>query len=296
MISCSTILFRDETFEELTVAEIMMAQIQPAGDNAVTEPTYDAKANSEVNASHKAHEQVNHVKRKTIIHASDDDQIDYNIIFVDPYMENNGGTSEHHSNDHDEYHHIQILAYNVKKEAKNKKRLNKQKNELLKTEIEKSSSDSKDIQANLLKRIKILKNDFKRSQAQSIDFELKLQHQKEKMACDISWKTILSTLNDENMLLKTQVDSVVKERENIKLEYQKLFNSIKATWTQHQKEVDELIKHVNQKTYAYGDVRSQNQDLLMTISKLKNKIKTIENGKNVNTKFDKSETSPLPNK
>ncbi|GKE41879.1 hypothetical protein Tco_1469163 [Tanacetum coccineum] len=61
-----------------------------------------------------------------------------------------------------------------------------QKNELLKDELEKSSNDSKDIQANLVKRIKILENDFKRSQAQSIDFELKLQHHKEKMACDVS--------------------------------------------------------------------------------------------------------------
>ncbi|GJW13526.1 hypothetical protein Tco_0017659 [Tanacetum coccineum] len=177
----------------------------------------------------------------------------------------------------------------------------KQKNELLKAELEKSSSDSKDIQANLLKRIKILENDFKRSQAQSIDFELKLQHQKEKMACDVSWKSKLSTINDENVLLKTQVDSVVKERENIKLEYQKLFNSIKATQTQHQKELDELIEHVNQKTYAYADVRAQNQDLLITISELKNKLQTVDKGKNVNTKFDKSETSrtllcvtPLP--
>ncbi|GJX23599.1 hypothetical protein Tco_0228044 [Tanacetum coccineum] len=121
----------------------------------------------------------------------------------------------------------------------------KQKNELLKEELTKSSSDSKDIQANLLKRIKILENDFKRSQAQSIDFELKLQHQKEKMACDVSWKSKLSTLNDENVLLKTQMDSVVKERETIKLEYQKLFNSIKATQTQHKQELDELNKHVN---------------------------------------------------
>ncbi|GJW34744.1 hypothetical protein Tco_0057664 [Tanacetum coccineum] len=103
----------------------------------------------------------------------------------------------------------------------------KQKNELLKDELTKSSSDFKDIQANLLKRIKILENDFNRSQAQSIDFELKLQHQKEKMACDVSWKSKLSTLNDENVLLKTQVESVVEERENIKLEFQKLFNSIK---------------------------------------------------------------------
>ncbi|GJR86681.1 putative reverse transcriptase domain-containing protein [Tanacetum coccineum] len=126
------------------------------------------------------------------------------------------------------------------------------KNELLKTELEKNVSDSKDIQAKLLKRIKILENDLKRSQAQSIDFELKLQHQKEKMACDVSWKSRLSTLNDEN-------------------------------------------------AYAYGDVRSQNQDLLMTIYELENKIKTIKKRKNVNTKFDKSETSrtllcvtPLP--
>ncbi|GJT06108.1 retrovirus-related pol polyprotein from transposon TNT 1-94, partial [Tanacetum coccineum] len=166
-----------------------------------------------------------------------------------------------------------------------------EKNKLLIAGLEKSSNDSKDIQANLLKRIKILENDFKRSQAQSIDFELKLQHQKEKMACDVSWKSKLSTINDENVLLKTQVDFVVKERENIKLKYQKLFNSIKATRTQHQKELDELIEHVNKKTYAYADVRAQNQDLLITISELKNKLKTVDNEKNVNSKFEKSETS-----
>ncbi|GKC51715.1 retrovirus-related pol polyprotein from transposon TNT 1-94, partial [Tanacetum coccineum] len=37
-------------------------------------------------------------------------------------------------------------------------------------------------------------------------------------------------------------------------------------------------------------VRAKNQDLLMTISELKDKIKTIEKGKDVNTKFDKSAT------
>nr|GFB00501.1 hypothetical protein [Tanacetum cinerariifolium] len=111
------------------------------------------------------------------------------------------------------------------------------------------------------------------------------------MACDVSWKSRLSKLNDENMLLKTQVDSVVQERENIKLEYQKIFNSTKVTQTQHQKELDELIEHVNQKTYAYADVRAQNQDLLITISELKNKLQTVDKEKIVNAKFDKSETS-----
>ncbi|GJY47883.1 hypothetical protein Tco_0437839 [Tanacetum coccineum] len=132
-----------------------------------------------------------------------------------------------------------------------KEELIEEKNEMLKDELEKSLSDSKDIQANLLKRIKIFENDFKRSQAQ--------------------------------------------KRENIKLEYQKLFNSIKATWTQHQKVLDELIEHANQKTYAYADVRAQNQDLLLTISELKNKLRIVDKGKNVNTNRSKPVTShPTP--
>ncbi|GKB11517.1 hypothetical protein Tco_0845440, partial [Tanacetum coccineum] len=110
------------------------------------------------------------------------------------------------------------------------------------------------------------------------------------MACDVSWKSKLSTLNSENVLLKSQVESVVQERENIKLEFQKLFNSIKVARAQNKKEVDELIKYVNQKTYAYGDVRAENQDLLMTISELKSKLRTLEKGNDVNTKFDSSET------
>ncbi|GJU03792.1 retrovirus-related pol polyprotein from transposon TNT 1-94 [Tanacetum coccineum] len=479
--------YGEETMEELITVVMLMDRIQPADGNAKTVPSYDAKAVSEVNASSKVHEQMRHEKRKTIIQTSDDDQIDSNIILDDPYVENNGVTSDHDSNDHDDYHKIQMLAYDVQREAKNKKRLNnelkkqkmllqkkletckdrvrlqesrtsqeghcstkkmydgeklhstklvidspdsdetledaeesrlkmrnkmvqinhaklnslyetfepqqdfsiektyfsipststngseskavtsdlpilkmpkeskflkmfdtlgvainglqtriditlledrqrrwmsdsqnslrefyktdvipmfaslsknlkelkeliEEKNKMLNAELEKCSRDYKDIQVNLLKRIKILENDFKRSQARSIDFELKLQHQKEKMACDVSWKSKLSTLNDENVLLKTQVEYVVQERENIKLEFQKLFNSIKATRTQHQKEVDELIEHVNQKTYAYADVRAQNQDLLMTISELKDKLRTIEKGKHVKTKFDKSET------
>ncbi|GJR46451.1 retrovirus-related pol polyprotein from transposon TNT 1-94 [Tanacetum coccineum] len=72
------------------------------------------------------------------------------------------------------------------------------------------------------------------------------------MACDVSWKSRLSKLNDENVLLKNQVDSIVQERENIKLKYQKLFNSIKATRAEHQQEVNELVENISQKTYAYG--------------------------------------------
>ncbi|GJQ93065.1 retrovirus-related pol polyprotein from transposon TNT 1-94 [Tanacetum coccineum] len=100
--------FGDETLEELTAVVIMMARIQSADENVVTEPNNDAKAVSEVNASHKVYKQVNYVKCKTIIHTSDDDQIDSNIIFDGPYVENNGGTSEHDSN---AYANIMIFIF-----------------------------------------------------------------------------------------------------------------------------------------------------------------------------------------
>ncbi|GJU70519.1 integrase, catalytic region, zinc finger, CCHC-type containing protein [Tanacetum coccineum] len=110
------------------------------------------------------------------------------------------------------------------------------------------------------------------------------------MACDVFWKVKLSTLHDENVLLKHQVESTVKERENIKLEFQRLFNSVKATRVQHQNEINEMVEKVNQKTYDYAEVRAQNQDLLMIISELKSKLRTIDKGKHEYTKFDKSET------
>ncbi|GJR93302.1 hypothetical protein Tco_0265476 [Tanacetum coccineum] len=104
-----------------------------------TVPSYDAKAVNEVNALSKVHEQVSHVKRKTIIQTSDDDQIDSNIIFDNPYVENNGGMYDHDSNAHNEYHEIQKLAYNVQKEAEIQKRLNneiKKQKMLLQKELE----------------------------------------------------------------------------------------------------------------------------------------------------------------
>ncbi|GKA92778.1 hypothetical protein Tco_0814703 [Tanacetum coccineum] len=133
--------YGEEKMEELTVAVMLMARIQPADGNTETVPSYDANVVSEVNASSKVHEQVSHVKCKTIIQTFDDDQIDSNIIFDDPYVENNGGTSEHDSNAHDEYHEIQMLACNVQREAENQKRLNnelKKQKELLQKELETS--------------------------------------------------------------------------------------------------------------------------------------------------------------
>ncbi|GJR95038.1 hypothetical protein Tco_0267212 [Tanacetum coccineum] len=59
---------------------------------------------------------------------------------------------------------------------------------------------------------------------------------------------------NENVSLELQVQSLIKERKNVKMGYQKIFGSVKKTQTQSQREINELINSVNQKTYAYGDV------------------------------------------
>ncbi|GJU98254.1 hypothetical protein Tco_1327525 [Tanacetum coccineum] len=79
----------------------------------------------------------------------------------------------------------------------------------------------------------------------------------------------MEKLESENVSLEFQVQSLMKEQDNVKTEYQKLFDSIKRTQNQTQGEINELIENVNQKTYAYADVRAQNQDLLIRISELK---------------------------
>ncbi|GJT52128.1 hypothetical protein Tco_0978285 [Tanacetum coccineum] len=67
--------YGEETMEELTTTVMLMDWIQPADV----------------------------MRCNNIIQISDDDQIDSNIIFDDLYVENNGGTSEHDLNAHDEF-------------------------------------------------------------------------------------------------------------------------------------------------------------------------------------------------
>ncbi|GJS76412.1 retrovirus-related pol polyprotein from transposon TNT 1-94 [Tanacetum coccineum] len=127
-------------------------------------------------------------------------------------------------------------------------------------EIEKVQRDSIEIQEGMQKRINILKNDVQRCQKQSLDFELQLQHEKERRKCESSFENVCET-------------SWISKMENLK------------------REINELIENVKQKTYAYVDVRAQNQDLLIQVSELKANLKNVEKGKSVNTKFDKAPVS-----
>ncbi|GKC54860.1 integrase, catalytic region, zinc finger, CCHC-type containing protein [Tanacetum coccineum] len=171
---------------------------------------------------------------------------------------------------------------------------------ILNAELEKVKKKSFEIQEGLQARIKILEKDVQRCEKQSVDFQLKLQHEKEKqkwdstsknkttIPLDYSWISKMEKLEDENVSLDFKVQSLIKERDNAKMEYKKLFDSIKKTRSQTQKEMDELIVHVSEKTYAYGAIRAENQNLLSTISELKTRLEKVEKGKSVNTKFDKT--------
>ncbi|GJV61838.1 retrovirus-related pol polyprotein from transposon TNT 1-94 [Tanacetum coccineum] len=173
----------------------------------------------------------------------------------------------------------------------------------LSDELDQVKKKSFEIQEGLQSRIKILEKDVQRCQKQSVDFELKLQHEKEKHKwdstsrnkntnpLDYSWISKMEKLEDENVSLDFKVQSLIKERDNAKMEYKKLFDSIKKTRSQTQKEMDELIVHVSEKTYAYGAIRAENQNLLSTISELKTRLEKVEKGKSVNTKFDKTNGS-----
>ncbi|GKE21282.1 hypothetical protein Tco_1432794 [Tanacetum coccineum] len=139
-------------------------------------------------------------------------------------------------------------------------------------ELEQVKKKSLEIQEGLKARIKILEKDVQRCEKQSVDFEIQ-------------------KLEDEKVSLDFKVQSLIKERDNAKMEYKKLFDLIEMTRSQTQKEMDELIAHVSEKTYAYGAIRAENQNLLDTISELKARMKNGENGKSVNTKFDKTHGS-----
>ncbi|GJY45559.1 putative ribonuclease H-like domain-containing protein [Tanacetum coccineum] len=150
--------YGEESLDELTASVMLMARLQPAAETTNNVPSYDDKAVSQVHDSSKAHEQVSHVTRKTIIQTTDDDQIDSSIIFDDPHVDNNGGTSKHDSIAHEENHAIQMLAYNVQCEAEKQKHVNKYKETC--EDLTRELRNDKDTIDRLLKEKDKIQRDF----------------------------------------------------------------------------------------------------------------------------------------
>nr|GEV18778.1 hypothetical protein [Tanacetum cinerariifolium] len=157
----------------------------------------------------------------------------------------------------------------------------------------------------LMARIQLANIDFDIGLSYDFAFLSELQHEKErrkckyslKNVCEPSWISKLEKLESENLSLGFKVQSLIKERDNVKTEYQKLFDSIKKTRAQTQGEIYELVENVKQKTYAYADVCAQNQDLLMKISELKDNLKNVDKDRESNlysiSIFDMAASSPV---
>ncbi|GJS75378.1 hypothetical protein Tco_0725259 [Tanacetum coccineum] len=94
---------------------------------------------------------------------------------------------------------------------------------ILNAELEKVKKKSFEIQEDLQARIKFLEKYVQRCKKQSVDFQLKLQHEKQKqkwdstsknkitIPLDYSWISKMEKLEDENVSLDFTVQSLIKE-------------------------------------------------------------------------------------
>ncbi|GJY48140.1 retrovirus-related pol polyprotein from transposon TNT 1-94 [Tanacetum coccineum] len=105
----------------------------------------------------------------------------------------------------------------------------------------------------------------------------------------------MENLESENKSLEFQVQSMIKERENVKIKYQKLFDSMKKTRAQTQGEINELIENVKQKTYAYADVRLSATSIVRRPSNRDSSFKNsvISNTKNSSKKVEVSDRTNI---
>ncbi|GKC85066.1 hypothetical protein Tco_1140783 [Tanacetum coccineum] len=90
----------------------------------------------------------------------------------------------------------------------------------------------------------------------------------------------IQKIEDENMSLAFQVSSLVKEREHIKLEYKKLYDSIKQTLAKMKLQTYSLQQKLNDQIFENNKLRAQ----------LKGKFSESQmnhNGKSLNTKLSK---------
>ncbi|GJY08721.1 hypothetical protein Tco_0375775 [Tanacetum coccineum] len=132
-----------------------------------------------------------------------------------------------------------------------------------------------EIQEDLQARIKILEKDVQRCEKKGVDFQLKLQHEKEKQKWDSTLKNKISIPLDYSWISKME-----------KLEDEN-------NGAQTQKEMNELIVHVSEKTYAYGAIRAENQNLLTTISELKKRLTKAKKKSGCSQKENNVESKPV---
>ncbi|GKA79348.1 hypothetical protein Tco_0785944 [Tanacetum coccineum] len=271
--------YGDDTLKEQNAVVIMMARIQPAENKADAEPKHDAETISELNSS-----QINPISGI--------------------------GTNEHDSYAHDQSVALESLIYNVQNEAKNQRRLNNELNNkkaLLQKELETCKERVKNLEKKPVQSL-----DYKEAYE---ELEQKIHVDKDKIDNLIKEKDKIQDeffqLENATVRIRHETElskKAFKARENKYLEdivyFEKKLNShdrivykmgqliqpIYMLGKKPNKVYDPFLKaglgYQNPKRLK----RAINQDLSMTISELKAKLKLAEKEKNVNTKFNKSAT------
>ncbi|GKA47845.1 hypothetical protein Tco_0740803, partial [Tanacetum coccineum] len=284
---------RMEEIEELGAKICLMARIQPADHTSDDGPSYESAFISEVQSSSidENNEPMYPTHTKIINSTIGDDQINSNIKF-DSFKGNvNSGSVEKDTTYFVPQKELSVEQKYFSSSSIPSVKIPVSKNMPSESPLIKELDKIKDQVKPILNELKVY-----------LDFFQNLFQRDIKEMKDVfeSTESELDELEKQNDLLKDQLleaslkhdvelfQSLIKERDNAKMEYKKLFDSIKKTRSQTQKEMDELIVHVSEKTYAYGAIRAENQNLLSTISELKTRLEKVEKGKSVNTKFDKT--------
>ncbi|GJZ55200.1 hypothetical protein Tco_0610393 [Tanacetum coccineum] len=268
---------RMEEIEELSANICLMARIQPADNTYDAGPSYDSAFISEVQSlsNIENEEQMYPTHTKIINSTIGDDQIDSDIIFDSPNRNVNSGSIEKDT-------HVPDLCNS---EISLKVR-----------DTEDTLDDASKSQQKVYEKINdpiAVKNkqncwtiDYAQINALYKDF-----FPQKELSAEQKYFPSSFIPSDKNSNATPSIPASMPKRDNVKLEYQKLFNSIKKTRSQTQTEMDELIAYGSEKTYAYGAIRTENQNLLFTISELKTRLANAEKCKSVNTMFDKTNGS-----
>nr|GEV42629.1 ribonuclease H-like domain-containing protein [Tanacetum cinerariifolium] len=246
---------RMEEIKDLSANICLMARIQPTNHSSDVGPSYDSTFVSKVQSSsiNENEEQMYPTHTKIINNTIGDDQIDSNIIFDTPNGNVNSGRVEKDTHVLDLY--VTIFQRDIKE---------------MKDVFASTESELCELQK---------QNYFLKDQL----LEASLKHQVE-----------ISVLLEHECI----DNSLLAEIEQIKRKYIEIQDGLQArikiiekdvkskARSQTQKEIDELIAHVSEKTYAYGVIRAENQNLLFIISELKTRLKNVKRGKSINTKFN----------
>ncbi|GJV39741.1 retrovirus-related pol polyprotein from transposon TNT 1-94 [Tanacetum coccineum] len=115
-------------------------------------------------------------------------------------------------------------------------------------EIEKLQWESIEIQEGIQKRINILENDVQRCQKQSLDFELQLQHEKERQKCESSLKKVCETSWISKMEKLERLCAASSIRRSLNRD-SPLKNSVLSNTKKSSKKVEVFIR-TNKKTYV----------------------------------------------